>query len=357
MSLVESARRVAPPAPAFEPRSNVVIEQVEASMIRLAAGSHLERCGAMVVEHLTTGGKRIRARLALSAYGALGGWVPHAVPWAAACELLHNASLVHDDLQDGDRMRRGAPTLWVRHGRAQAINAGDLLLMLPTLALDELHTDDAIRWRLSRGLARYAADTVRGQSLEMTLLASGRFDWADYARSATGKTAGFFGLPIYGAAILAGRSEADATTFANEFERIGLLFQLQDDVIDLFGEKGRDAVGADVREGKVSALVVEHLQMYPAETDWLRSVLEADRDDTTDEQVRQVTRRFRDGGALEEVLERIYELASATYRSEVFLREPALRQLAVATLDQVLAHVRALDFSLPVDELSGEANV
>jgi geranylgeranyl diphosphate synthase type I len=271
------------------------MEDVELLMIRLAAGEKLERCGAMVVEHLRTGGKRIRARLALAAAESLGHSANAAVPWAAACELLHNASLVHDDLQDGDRMRRGEPTLWARHGEAQAINAGDLLLMLPTLALDEMDADDAVCWQLSRALAQFAADTVRGQSLEMTLLDSHHFGWADYMRAVHGKTAGFFALPIYGAALLAGRTRAQATGLADEFARIGAIFQIQDDVIDLFGDKGREAVGADIREGKVSALVVEHMRLYPEESEWLHGVLATPRDETSAEVVETVIRRFRDG--------------------------------------------------------------
>ena len=85
------------------------------------------------------------------------------VPWAAAVELLHNATLIHDDIQDGDQVRRGQPTTWVRHGQAQAINAGDLLLMLP-LALSQLQTSDSVRWQLSWRLADQAASIVRGQS-------------------------------------------------------------------------------------------------------------------------------------------------------------------------------------------------
>lgn len=322
--------RLVPPLPSAD--SSATVEPMEAVhhlMIRLAAGEKLERCGAMVVEHLTTGGKRIRAHLAMAASQALGGEPGAAIPWAAACELLHNASLVHDDLQDGDRMRRGAPTLWVRHGEAQAINAGDLLLMLPTLALDELETDDGVRWGLSRALARFAADTVRGQSLEMSLLDSRRFTWADYMRAVQGKTAGFFALPIFGAALLAGRTRAQATALADEFGRIGSIFQIQDDVIDLYGEKGRGAVGADIREGKVSALVVEHMRLYPEESEWLYEVLATPREETSDEMVAEVIRRFRDGGALEEVLDRIYSLASETYRSSLLLDEPGLRVVAM----------------------------
>ncbi len=329
------------------------IEEVEALMIRLAAGEQLERCGAMVVQHLTTGGKRIRARLALAAASALGADPADAIAWAAACELLHNASLVHDDLQDGDRMRRGEPTLWVRHGEAQAINAGDLLLMLPTLALDGVGAGPSVQWRLARALARFAADTVRGQSLEMSLRDSRRFGWADYLRAIEGKTSGFFALPIFGAAVLAGRSDEEADALATEFTRIGTVFQLQDDVIDLYGEKGRESVGADLREGKVSALVVEHLTLYPGDTPWLVALLDAPRQETSDAQVREAILRFRDGGALEEVLDRIYVLADATYRSPVLAAEFALRQVAVHTLDRVLAPVRALDPSLPRDVVAG----
>lgn len=336
------------------PAVGACVEAVESLMIRLAAGRHLERCGVMVVEHLTAGGKRIRAQLALSATAALGGSGVDAVGWAAACELLHNASLVHDDLQDGDRMRRGAASLWVLHGEAQAINAGDLLLMLPTLALDELEAEPATRWLLAKALARFAADTVRGQSLEMTLLNSRRLGWSDYLRAVQGKTSGFFALPIYGAALLSGRTEAQAGVLAEEFARIGTVFQLQDDVIDLYGQKGREAVGADVREGKVSALVVQHLRLYPEDRPWLLSVLETPREETTDQVVQQVIRRFRDGGALEDVLDRIYTLAQATYRSPVLASEPALRQVAIATLDRVLANVRVLEPSLPTDEPTGD---
>lgn len=333
------------------PASVDAIGAVEAIMIRLAAGEKLERCGAMVVEHLTTGGKRIRARLALAAAQTLGASSGDAIPWAAACELLHNASLVHDDLQDGDRVRRGSPTLWVRHGEAQAINAGDLLLMLPTLALDELGADYGIRWLLSRALAQFAADTVRGQSLEMTLLESKRFGWKDYIRAVHGKTAGFFALPVYGSALLAGRTEAQAAELAEIFGRIGTIFQMQDDVIDLYGEKGRGETGADIREGKVSALVVEHLRLYPEEADWLVQILTTPRDQTHASDVEAVIRRFRQGGALEEVLDRIYELSKETYTSEALLAEPALRRVAVDTLDKVLAGVRHLEPSLPFDTM------
>ncbi|MFT6144790.1 MAG: geranylgeranyl diphosphate synthase type I [Myxococcota bacterium] len=327
------------------------LKDVEDLMIRLSTGDRLDRCGAMVVEHLSTGGKRLRAQLALAACRLLNVDRASAVAWAAACELLHNASLIHDDVQDGDRMRRGMPTTWARHGVAQAINAGDLLLMLPGLAVDHVPADDAVRYRLSRALSFYAARTVRGQSSEMALLSLGRLSWSDYEHAARGKTAALFALPVYGAALLAGRSEADARAVAGEFERLGFVFQIQDDVLDVFGNANNRPLGSDVREGKITALVVEHLAQYPEDRSWLCGILACSREMTTDTDVQQVRRRFQFAGALDEVLERIYRLASATFESPILAAEPGLNETARILLQRMLQPIRHLDSSLPTGDV------
>ena len=119
-------------------QTEVWISDVNGLMRQLATGDRSERCGRMVREALGTGGKRIRARLALLACGALGVSKQDAVCWAAAVELVHNATLVHDDIQNGDTHRRGRETVWVKHGVGQAINVGDLMLVLPYQALDQM---------------------------------------------------------------------------------------------------------------------------------------------------------------------------------------------------------------------------
>ncbi|MEQ1877505.1 MAG: polyprenyl synthetase family protein, partial [Bdellovibrionia bacterium] len=125
------------------------LKEVEQLMVSLAHGNGLSPMGPIIEEQLASGGKRLRARLALSAMECFGGRAESAIPWAAACEFLHNATLIHDDIQDGDKVRRGKPTVWVLHGTPQAINAGDLMLMLPVSALNHLKTDSAIKWKLS----------------------------------------------------------------------------------------------------------------------------------------------------------------------------------------------------------------
>lgn len=317
------------------------LPEVEALMVRLAGKG---RAGSMVAEHLATGGKRLRARLALAAGEALGVPRGQGIAWAAACELLHNATLVHDDLQDGDRMRRGHPTVWARHGTAQAVNAGDLLLMLPTLALEHLPAPGAVRWQLALTLAGHAAEVARGQAAELDLAGCAELRWQEYRDAVAGKTSALFQLPVEGAALLAGRDSAAARAAAEGFAHLGVLFQLQDDLLDLYGNKGREQPGSDLREGKISALVVEHLRVHPADQPALRELLALPRDQTPDAGVEKFIRRFRQDGAVESVLRRITWEADAALRCEGLQCEPDLCDLARDLANVALApiaHLRA----------------
>ena len=323
-------------------RSTTGLAAVEALMTRLAGDG---RAGAMVNEHLATGGKRLRARLALAALDALGGNREHGIAWAAACELLHNATLVHDDLQDGDQVRRGHPTVWARHGVAQAVNAGDLLLMLPILALEHLWDVEQACWPLARALATHAAAVARGQAAELDLAASGDIGWERYRDAVAGKTSALFELPVEGAALLAGRNGDEARMAAEGFGHLGVVFQLQDDLLDLYGNKGRERPGSDLREGKISALVVEHLRLHPEEGSGLRGLLALPRDQTPDAGVEDFIGRFQDGGAVAAVLRRIDAEAESAMRCEGLRRESDLCDLArelVSVALAPIAHLRSV---------------
>jgi geranylgeranyl diphosphate synthase type I len=332
------ARTTSSPPPTL--RSSEQLDDVERLMRSLSAGDRLERAGVMVQEHLACGGKRIRARLALSAMEALGGARADAVGWAAAVELLHNATLIHDDIQDGDRVRRGQPTTWVRHGVAQAINAGDLLLMLPFLAVG--HAASPQRWRLCEILAEGACRVVRGQVEELSMLPAESLSGEAWHRVVEGKTGGLFCLPVEGAALLAGHDAAEAARIAAAFMPLGVLFQLQDDVLDLYGDKGREAPGADLREGKISALVVAHIARCPADRDGLLALLRTSREQTRQADVDEAISRFRQSGALSDVLGDILDQIERVESSEILRRYPALRGVALqitALAMQPIAHL------------------
>lgn len=325
-----------------EPRglwSDEGLAEVEALILRLCTGDRLDRLGTILWDHVASGGKRLRARLALSTAEALACPREHAAGWAAACELLHNASLLHDDVQDGDRRRRGRDAAWVRHGAAQAINAGDLGLMLPTLALDHVPGGADLRWRLARTLAWRAQQVVRGQSAELELQGRDSVCWDDYLLAAEGKTSALFALPVEGAALIAGASVEEAEALARAFSAIGLLFQVQDDVLDLFGDKGRGVVGSDLREGKVSALVVEHLRLHPEEGPWLFELLRLPRDRTPEAWIHQAIRRFQEGGALAAVWRRIAVLDDQVAEDTALSLRPRLHALAMELVSRALAPI------------------
>lgn len=316
-----------------------LLPAVDAVMHRLTRGEDRDPLGAICDEHLASGGKRIRARLALTAAAALGGEAEGAVPWAAACELLHNATLIHDDVQDGDRVRRGHPTVWARHGQAQAINAGDLMLMLPYAAALEVEAPAEAKLALVDALTRHASTTVRGQAIELELLREGASPDVlkqAYLRGIQGKTSALFELPVEGGALLAGKTRAEAREIASPFHTLGMLFQFQDDVLDLYGEKGREAPGSDLREGKVSSLVVEHLALAPGDRDWLVGVLRTPRDETRAEDVEQAIARFQMSGALDAVVDEMKRIASALTGSDRLRGVPVLHQVATEFLDVIL---------------------
>lgn len=312
-----------------------LLERVERRMRELAGNRATDAGANMVQEHLKSGGKRLRANLALSACQALGGRADHAVDWAAAVELLHNASLVHDDIQDGDRMRRGKAALWARYGSAQAINAGDLLLMLPFRALGRYPAKEQAA--LVQILAEYAERTVRGQISERALTASTGGDWAAYFDAVAGKTGTLFALPVRGAAELVGVSTEDASDLAGTFATIGVLYQLQDDLLDLFDAKGRGLKGSDIYEGRLTAVVLTHLDLHPNDSSEVFAILAKPRHQTTSRDVAQLIERFVQKGCAGQLLERIELLASELLAADALRAAPGIRAVAQELVHRVLA--------------------
>jgi geranylgeranyl diphosphate synthase type I len=264
------------------------------------------------------------------------------VNWAAACELLHNGALIHDDMQDGDTVRRGAPTTWVRHGVAQAINAGDLMLILPFHAVDAIDVAPPIKAALHGLLARGCSAIIHGQAAELALTQRNDTGPERYETAVVGKTSALFRLPAEGAAVLAGLDRMAVGDIGAAFQPIGVLFQLQDDVLDLYGDKGRGVAGSDVREGKISALVVEHLARHPQDRRWLFRILNAPRDETGDADVADVMERFRSGGALAAVIDRIRGQTSAALAAPALSAHPCLTSLMGELVDKIVQPVSHL---------------
>ncbi|MEM9730557.1 MAG: polyprenyl synthetase family protein [Myxococcota bacterium] len=309
-------------------------------MAELAGDRRADPGARMLHDHLATGGKQLRARLALATCEALGGTAEDAVDWAAAVELLHNATLVHDDIQDGDRVRRGQPALWARYGAAQAINAGDLLLMLPFVALGRYPSD--LQSALVQVLATYAEATARGQIRELALNGLADDGWRDYLAASSGKTGTLFALPVRGSAAIAGVEGTLADALGAAFASIGVLYQLQDDLLDVFDEKARDGEASDLYEGRLTALVLAHFDLYPGERETLLAFLARPRDDKNGADVARWKERLTHGGAAQHLLFRIDSLAAELLGSESLASTPALHRVADDLVARVLEPLQAV---------------
>ena len=264
--------------------------------------------GGLCSYHLETGGKRLRALLPLLTARVLGQDPRGLLPFGAACEMLHNATLVHDDVQDGDRLRRGRETVWARFGVPQAINLGDAMFYYTLLLLDRLDLPPARRQVTTRRLLRSTLLVIEGQQLEFQLAAASWPTMDAYMKVVAGKTAGLLRLVLAGAAELCGAPAAMVEGVDKAALHLGILFQIQDDLLDLYGEKGREAQGSDIREGKRSILAIHALEQAPPEqAARLREILDMDRAATGEAEVREARRIIELTGARERAVEELVD--------------------------------------------------
>lgn len=203
--------------------------------------------------HFSTSGKQLRGLAALDACKALQVARKPASAWACSIELLHNASLIHDDLCDEDPLRRGHPTVWNRFGPGIALCLGDWLIASAFASLGEDSVEPAKAGRLSAVLARSVATMAAGQVLDVH---RGPYpNWQQYRVLAAGKTAPLFSAPFEGAAILAGQEHA--LTGINPFlERIGFAYQIANDINNFTRQKGKSSAGSDLLHRRPNAVVV-----------------------------------------------------------------------------------------------------
>ncbi|MFC6084308.1 family 2 encapsulin nanocompartment cargo protein polyprenyl transferase [Sphaerisporangium aureirubrum] len=205
------------------------------------------------------GGKAIRPALVILAAEAAGGTAGAAVPGAVAVELVHNFSLLHDDVMDGDVTRRHRATAWHVFGTSRAILAGDALL---TLAFDVLAgSGHAAAREAARVLGAAVLDLVEGQSADTVFETRQEVGLNECVRMAEGKTGALLGCACALGALLGGGSSERAGRLRRFGDRLGLAFQFVDDLLGIWGDPvvtGKP-VHSDLRNRKKSLPVVAAL--------------------------------------------------------------------------------------------------
>ncbi len=213
-------------------------------------------------------GKRLRPIFLLLSCEAQGGQWESALPAAVAVELLHNFSLIHDDIEDRDTTRRGRPTLWALWGEAQAINAGDALFALAYRALLELRHTAVPSEHVLEALVRFdraVLELTEGQCMDMAFEKEAVVEESTYLRMIAGKTAALLGLACELGGLLA-NAPAECVRACYEFGfNLGLSFQMQDDLLGLWGNPALTGkpVGADLRQGKKTLPILHGMTHDP----------------------------------------------------------------------------------------------
>ncbi|MDT0422269.1 MULTISPECIES: polyprenyl synthetase family protein [Streptomyces] len=222
------------------------------------------------------GGKAVRPALALISAEVTGASAGTGVPGAVAVELVHNFSLLHDDLMDGDEQRRHRDTVWKVHGPAQAILVGDALFALANEILLELGTPEA--GRATRRLTRATRALIDGQAQDISYEHRDRVTVEECLEMEGNKTGALLACAASIGAVLGGADEATADTLERYGYHLGLAFQAVDDLLGIWGdpESTGKQTWSDLRQRKKSLPVVAALAAGGPASDKLAQLLAAD---------------------------------------------------------------------------------
>lgn len=205
-------------------------------------------------------GKRIRPLMVLLAAASTGAEWKNALPAAAAVEMVHNFSLVHDDVQDNSDKRRGRFTVWKKWGVPMAINVGDAMFVIANQAvMDLIKTHQALTVvRAATILNNTCLDLTRGQFLDMSYEERTDLSLEDYWPMIGGKTSALLSACTHIGALLGNTNEGEQEAYRQFGYHLGLAFQVQDDILGIWGDEavtGKSAA-SDLVEGKNSLPVL-----------------------------------------------------------------------------------------------------
>ena len=290
---------------------------------------------------LDRGGKRWRAVLFLVFVEAFGEEPERYLPYACIPEILHNGTIIVDDVEDEASMRRGEPALHHRYGQDVALNAGNAMYFLPLKVL----TDDPGELPADRRLAAYEMLTYElnrthlGQGMDIYWHneAEVRVGSEEYLEMCACKTGCLARIVARLAAIITGQPAEVEDAVADYAERTAVAFQIGDDILDVEHSLGRAGdfgkeFGNDVREGKTTLLVIHALEESdPADARRLQEILAAD--ENTDEEILEALTIIEDAGSIEYARKRALELAAEARESiqELEFEPDVSRRLAEFT--------------------------
>lgn len=248
-----------------------LLSSIENYLAQRELPSEPERLYAPIGYSLAGGGKRLRPMLLMLACGIFTDDTAPAMPAAAAVEVFHNFTLLHDDIMDNAALRRGKPSVHAKWGRNVAILSGDAMLICAYRLLAEVPAP--VLPRILSTFNDMAIGVCEGQQYDMDFEERQKVTVVEYMRMIELKTSVLLGGAVTIGAILGGAGGADCRTLRRFAVELGLAFQLQDDLLDSYGdERLGKPIGGDILEGKKSYLTITAMSRATEEDrDILRS--------------------------------------------------------------------------------------
>ncbi len=225
--------------------------------------SDLYKASSYLIEH---GGKRLRPFLVLKSCELLGGSAKQAIPAAAAIEMIHNFTLVHDDIMDNDEVRHGVPTTHMKFGIPVGILAGDLLFSkaFETISSPNSKIPKNVVVSLIDTLSKACREVCEGQVLDISMAQSKKIPTElQYIKMIEKKTSSLFVASCAMGAISANTTKSDVDRLSIYGKNLGISFQIIDDLIGIIGDPKitKKPVGNDIREGKKSLPILLAIKM------------------------------------------------------------------------------------------------
>tara|TARA_B100001029_G_scaffold179873_1_gene191922 strand:- start:29051 stop:30034 length:984 start_codon:yes stop_codon:yes gene_type:complete len=283
------------------------------------------------------GGKRLRPVMAQLTCEMVGGESKKAIPFAASLEVIHNFTLVHDDVMDDDDLRHGVAACHTVFGLPTAILAGDSLFAYAFEMIAESNVDDKIKSELVRHTAYTVRRIAEGQQMDINFEEEETVDPELYLEMIRLKTSILFGSAAYGGALIGGKGIEEANELRQMAIWVGLGFQIWDDYLDATATAevlGKPS-GSDIRQGKRTLLVIEALdRTNNKERKELINIL----DDTnnTDNDVKRAVEIMSNCGALENCREQALEYLNGAKKTIEKYPENGARELLEELLEYMV---------------------
>lgn len=227
--------------------------------------------------YISAGGKRLRPFLVIKCYNLFENDSERAIPVAAAAELFHTFTLIHDDIMDKDAIRRGVTSVHKKWGEPIAILAGDLLYALSFIFINQALIPDRAKSKISYVLGKACIELCEGQTMDLDFENRNDVKIPEYMEMVRLKTGSLFKGCAYIGGLCGNANYEQLRSLEDYAENLGIAFQMVDDILGLFGDQGKlgKPVGSDLHAGKKTYLILHALgHLSQSDKNWLLKLLE-----------------------------------------------------------------------------------